>query len=477
MNRREFLKNTLVSAAALGMAANLDWRLASAFAAELMAESDRTIINTMLLGGADLRYLFVPDPTTAYATKFWEARQNLYRNNAANRAKYTIYEDVWADLYLPTETDGISFGIHKNAAWLKDQFDAGKVAIIANVLGSDNRRHDHSQLIIDAGDPQTGEHDLDRDGWGGRLAYAIGDANVVAVTRDISLFCKGVDVQNRNAKVVHAKDTRAFALSSGNASPASDKSKLARALKNYYAQKRLEVLHKPANWPYHKFFQHEYALRTFGDAFNDILDQQAPEQPIQLQALYKSQYGAPLNSQNFGQQCAGIYDIFVAADLFKPRVISSNYSGWDTHNSQKDRFESNIEDIFGSGKGVATLAQECAPLGVSDKLVYVFTTDFGRQLRANGDFGTDHGSGNYVILYGENVGGGVYGAMFPQSEIEENNGQTPYDKRGSDIEGLTGFTRILSQLCDWVAPGSGAQVFPDAATSALENGVDLSRLI
>ena len=67
--------------------------------------------------------------------------------------------------------------------------------------------------------------------------------------------------------------------------------------------------------------------------------------------------------------------------------------------------------------------------------------------------------------------------MFPQSEVEENDGQTRYDQQGADIEGLTAFTRILSKVCDWVAPGTGSQVCPDAETSPLESGVDLSQLI
>ena len=41
----------------------------------------RTLIHVMLLGGADLRYLFVPDPASApeYAAKFWEARKSIYQ--------------------------------------------------------------------------------------------------------------------------------------------------------------------------------------------------------------------------------------------------------------------------------------------------------------------------------------------------------------------------------------------------------------
>ena len=477
MKRRDFLKNTLGASAMLGLGAGMTPRLVNA-----LAPSDfgfqRTLVNCMLLGGADLRYLFVPEPGTAYADKFWEARSDIYLSTAQNQAKYGTYADVWADLYQPTvDANGTTFGIHKAAGWLKQQFDLGNVAIISNVLGSDNRRHDQSQLIVNAGDVNASQYVYDRDGWGGRLTHAINNANAVSVTRDISVFCNGTDPQNRNAKVVHAKDTRNFGLSNGNDNPTSSRSALARALKGYYAAKRLQVAGKPQNWPYHKFLQHEESLRRFGDIFNARLADVSPLQPDALRALYTAGLGTPpLNSTKFGLQCASLYDSFLGADLFQMRVASMEYSGWDTHNQEQTRFETNVSDIFGAGGGLDTLSQELAPLGTNDNTVYLFTTDFGRQLRANGDYGTDHGRGNYMILVGPGVNGGVYGEMFPASEITGPAGQTRFDQRGADIEGRTSFEQVLTRVCDWVEPGTGAQVLPDANLSMIEAGVDLDTL-
>ncbi len=477
MKRRDFLRNALGTSAMLGLGgAGLTPRLANALTA---VGSQRTLVNVMLLGGADLRFLFVPEPGNAYADKFWEARSDIYRDSAQNQAKYGAYSDAWSDLYLPTkDPNGASFGIHKNAAWLKDQFDQGNVAIISNVLGSDNRRHDQSQLIVNSGDVNASQYVYDRDGWGGRLTYAINSANAVSVTRDISVFCNGIDPQNRNARVVHANDTRNFGLSNGNDNPASDSSRLARSLKGYYAAKRQQVARKPADWPYRKFLQHEEGLRRFGDSFNARLETVSPIQPASLQALYTGGSGNTLNNSNFGLQCANIYDGVLGADLFQMRVASMEYTGWDTHNQEKNRFETNIEDIFGAGKGLDTLTRELEPLGTNNDLVYVFTTDFGRQLRVNGDYGTDHGRGNYMILVGRGVNGGVYGEMFPESEITGMAGQTRFDQQGADIEGLTSFEHVLSQVCDWVAPNSGVQVFPDtlSGTPMIETGVNLDSL-
>jgi uncharacterized protein (DUF1501 family) len=114
--------------------------------------------------------------------------------------------------------------------------------------------------------------------------------------------------------------------------------------------------------------------------------------------------------------------------------------------------------------------------GANDSVTYTFNSDFGRQLKANGDYGSDHGRGNYLIAVGKSVKGGVYGEMFPTSEIVGGPGSTRFDQQGADIEGRTSIERILAAACDWVEPGTGAMVFPNAATSALESGVNLDGL-
>ena len=477
MKRRQFLKSSVYASAMLGFSTGLAPRLAHAAIGGGLA-FNRTLINLMLLGGADLRFLFAPVPATAYATKFWEARKSLYQNNVANTTLYPTYDAVWTDLYLPITVSGVSFGIHKNAAWLRDQLVAGNASIIANVLGSDNRRHDHSQLIVNTGDTAASQFVIDRDGWGGRLAQTIGGSNVVAVTEDISIYCNGLDPVNRNANIVHAKDTRNFGLSEGNGIATSNNTVLARALQGYYQEKRLDSTAQSANWPFRKFLQHEDDLRKFGNIFNQRLANDVPIQPASLSELYTAGSLNILNQEKFGQQCGNIYDSFVAADLFNMRVISAEYTGWDTHNNEKNRFESNIEDVFGAGKGLDVLTQEMTAINANDSVVYTVNSDFGRQLRANGTNGSDHGVGNYMILIGTGLQGGIYGEMFPNSEISGPAGATRFDQQGADIQGQTAFERVLAPVCDWVEAGTGSQVFPNTVPNTLpiEPGVDLSTL-
>jgi len=233
-------------------------------------------------------------------------------------------------------------------------------------------------------------------------------------------------------------------------------------LKSYYAGRELEIGGKPLDWPYRKFFQHSNAIRAFGGAVDSRL--------ANCGALPASLSGLSLNSGHFRQQSRNLYDLTLLSDVFDQAVVSMRYDSWDTHNNQHPRITGNLSDLFGLAGGLSTATSEIAGLGGSqlDNMVFCFSSDFGRQLRANGDNGTDHGRGTYSVVMGPAVNGGVYGVMFPERESTPNNGQTPLQTSGADILGQTSTERILQELCEWQSPGSAASVVVDAATSIEE---------
>ena len=56
-------------------------------------------------------------------------------------------------------------------------------------------------------------------------------------------------------------------------------------------------------------------------------------------------------------------------------------------------FESNFDAVFGTGREFDVLGQELGSPGVAEGVVYVLNANFGRQLRGNSEFVTDHGRG------------------------------------------------------------------------------------
>jgi uncharacterized protein (DUF1501 family) len=484
MDRRQFLRAMLSGAVLTGSGASA-LMSHQALASCTLPSVPRTLVNIMLYGGADLRYLFVPSPNDVvggvYTDAFWNARRSLYTNNPSASYAGTLENPGVFDLEYDEVVDvatGRPFGIHKKCGWLRDQFEAGNVAIIANAFCSRNRRHDQSQLNANVGEPEYADLIYDRNGWGGRLLEHIADAskNVVELSHEISVFCSGSVAGERLKQVIHAQNMRDIALPNvdPNKSATDSRNVTVRALQSYYEARGMEVeSEKPSHWPYHLFFQHNAAFREFGDAVQAQLDLCGPL-PTPLADLN-------LHRNHFRQQCWNLYDSCLVADILGQRVLSMRYDGWDTHSNQKGGIENNLEDLFGPAGtgGLATVISELSGLanGANDNLVYTISTDFGRQLAANGARGTDHGRGAFSVVFGEQVNGGVYGELFPQSEITPVNGIIPYEKQGSDVQGLTSVERIYSVICDWMATGSGSLVFPDANASGLEEGVDLMNLL
>ncbi len=475
-SRRRFLGSMLYAPPALAAIMGLGVSPSRVFASHGAVPMPRTLVNLMLYGGADFRYLFAPDPAydPGYVDQYWTARRSLYNGS------YSTYADMFSVEYTQV-TDPLTgthnFGIHNSAGWLASEFTAGNVAVISNTYGSLNRRHDHSQLIVQAGDLTAGITDYDREGWGGRLVENLtGAPNVVELSGEVQIFCKGSEANHRLAKVIHAEDAREIGLPSAAIGGTSMDDAQIRALKAYYSARGIEIdTEKPADWPYRKYFQHHTSLITFGDS----MDSRLADHPLPG-ALTAPAFD--LISNSFERQCRNLYDMCLAQDILNYRVLSMSYGGWDTHTNQTARIQANLQDVLGIGGGLATVMGQLAidiPSAVSN-LVLTFPWDFGRQLAANGSNGTDHGRGGSTVLAGSPVQGGVYGELFPLRESlpdpVDSQGRTPYQISGQDIDGLTSLEHVWARACEWLEAGSSSVVFPNYALSPLEAGVDFTSL-
>ncbi len=475
MKRRDFLKAALMSSgysAFGGLASGLVLRDAYGYP---INGNGRVLANMMLLGGADLRHMFMPPPTTAYGQAFWSARQSVFQIDAGGEWDPALPWDPqteWTNNYDSVTSNGVTFGFHKKAGWLKQQFDLGNVAIICSAGASTNRRHDHSQSIVNSGDLLVPENQGDVSGWGGNLAQAIAlanpadGANVISMASFVSPFCKNqVASAVASDYLIAAPDTRNIALSSGGS---TNSTYIARSLQAYYARRGIEL---SSEEHYNKIAQHEQSIRGFGSAVEAALA--GNNRPLELTELYNT---SVLASKYLGRQCASLYDSFIASDPMKFRVASMELGGWDSHKNQKNGIERYIQDLFGSDKSFerVSLALDGLDSSLNDNLVYTITTDFGRQLTSNGTAGTDHGRANYIFVIGKPVRGGVYGTMYPNEEISRM--EISGEGTGADINGLTSFERVLGEVCEWMQPGAGETVFPGYTQVQQETNVNIESL-
>jgi uncharacterized protein (DUF1501 family) len=461
MRRREFLKTVLASALYAGGGLAFPGRVAQA--AGFPASGNRMLVNIMLAGAPDFRHLFTPQfdaDQGSYGYRYWEARAGSHAVAASSSA----WRDRWENDYVHVGDATTEFGILAKCGWLRRMWDAGNVAIISNAMGGTTRNHSHCELIMDQGDLSTGPNDFNRSGWGGRLATYAG-GNVLSLTRTPTPFTYGphpLDYeQHDNSNLISASDTRNIALYKGDDVPPNwPQAKMARSLRSYYQALQQEM---PADSIYNRFVDHQRSLREFGEPIEERLSM------IPLPASITGLMEGGLANPYLARQIQNLYDSFACSDILSGYVASLELDGWDTHATQRDVIEPKLEDLFGDGKALDTLYSELPP-DVQENMIFVMGGEFGRQLRANGDNGTDHGSGTSILVIGNGVNGGVYGDMFPESELERLTDSSP------EITGLTTFDNIFSGVCDWIQPGLGAQVFPDRSLSTVEPGVDLGVL-
>ncbi len=276
--------------------------------------------------------------------------------------------------------------------------------------------------------------------------------------------------------------------------------KMARSVAGYYASVRQQGV----DAVYNKIMDNELKLREIGALMNERIDF---EVPLFIRGLYddknhnlnnnsSGQSRRVLKNAEFGEQIRNLFDALASNDILNLRAASLVYGGWDSHAKQRgndyangDKHDPNIDrgiegffqDIFGgpyyltsdAPHGALSALWQSLNLIDKEKIVVTVASEFGRQLRDNADHGTDHGRGNIMLVMGEKVQGGIYGELFPQSEVSKYD---DFSLTTPDIDGLTEIDSIFNHVCDWVSPNSGQLVFPNQLDAMIEHGVVLNSL-
>jgi uncharacterized protein (DUF1501 family) len=519
MNRRHFLQSAFYSGLIYGTGALPN--LVNEARAGFEPLQNRLLVNLFLDGGPDFRHLIVPafdSNTNSFGYQYWSHRWRAH--DIADNP--TAWQQRWNDDYYPITVGGnnwngqqnpggfntgTTFGIWRHAGWLIDMFRAGHVAMVCNAVGGTNRAHDLSTLQMHQGNVLSGLNNADRSGWGGRLARSAG-GNSISVTNSPRAFCFGPvgNAPNYNPNAIDNRDLIAVQNSREMGLNIQDltenqiyrpQHRMARTLRSYYAGARTEQVSQA----YEKFMDHELKVRQFGELIRERLSD-LPEPPL-IEALHRaiSIDGQPVNPDSandarrvlrngygFGRQIRNLYDVCAANDLLNVRTVSMDYGGWDSHGDQRREagnpdlndpdvyrgIESGFKDIFGGqyAEGVTPMDNNQLHGGFSalwasldgidrDKMVITIAGEFGRQIRDNGDGGTDHGKGNIMFVIGERVRGGVYGELFPDSEVDKYEDAS---LRTPDIDPRTSIDPIFARVCDWVSPNTGTVVFPRMAS-------------
>jgi len=412
--RRQFIGQCCAAVGATGMISALSALRATAAAASIpsgsqlpgtaadVASDYRALVCIFLNGGNDSSNLIIPYDSSGYAAY------------ASARTALALPQSSLLPIQ-PKTSDGRAFGLHPSTGELKNLFDGGKLALLANVgtLVEPTSQAQYRAQSVKL-PPQLFSHNDQqaqwqssipdqpfRTGWGGRMADLVNSLNTNnAVSMSMTLngvnsFQVGNLISQLSVQPASAASPKggpvAFARINGGNNP-----------NRYQAQK--DLFTSPQT-------------NLFGAAFGTLSSNAIGNSDALASALgATSTLGTTFPNTTLGNQLKSIAYLISAAGTLKLKrqVFFARIGGFDTHADQVD-----ADVSLGAHAGLLQQVSQAMnafynatiELGCANQVTTFTASDFGRTFTSNGD-GSDHGwGGHHMILGGAVKGGDIYGRM------------------------------------------------------------------
>lgn len=97
----------------------------------------------------------------------------------------------------------------------------------------------------------------------------------------------------------------------------------------------------------------------------------------------------------------------------KTKVFLVKIGGFDSHANQVEQYDSTMGVhgalLYHISSAIRAFQRDLLSRGIEDRVLTVTLSEFGRRVASNGSWGTDHGTGGPVMMFGSGVKPGVYG--------------------------------------------------------------------
>ncbi|MFI5181694.1 MAG: DUF1501 domain-containing protein [Thermoanaerobaculia bacterium] len=385
--RREFARDLGCGLGAAAFLSTLE-RFSRLEAAITAATDYRALVCVFLYGGNDGNNTVIPyDDYASYQS---------VRGTALNIPKASI-------LKVDAPSQKAAFGLHPALTEFQTLYDAGKLAVVANV-GTLSTPVTRAQFL--AGSPRPDslfshadqqaqwqssivmtQDPLAQTGWGGRTADALASLNsvrfpMVVSVAGIPIFTTGVT----SRPLVPGATLQGFP----NGNPT--------AAVRFTALRKLLTLE---------------GSETLVGAASDVTSSAIDDTAILAAALAK---GGTLKTIFPGtsigrqfQQIAGV--LSVRADLkINRQIFFASLGGFDTHTDEINTQQSLFTQLSAAVKAFYDATVE---LGAADSVTTFTLSDFGRTFLPASGGGTDHAWGSHHFVLGGSVKGGDFYGTFP----------------------------------------------------------------
>ena len=404
-SRREFLR-TAARLSVAGSAGPFALNLATIGAAAAQTAGDyRALVCLFMYGANDHNNTVIPFDTANFNT-YTAARAGLTRTLAD-------LLPLTPSVPLGGSNAGRQFALPKELAPLKTIWDAGKLAIMANVgplivpttktqytnlsvpLPPKLFSHNDQQSVWQASAPEGAKQ-----GWGGRIGDLMASQNVNSI-----FTCNSVA---GSAVFLAGQTTIAYQLSTAGSTPIAGLSGNLFGSSTAGATLRSIITSGSAN-----VFTQDLAETTQrsidANATLSTALASAPDLPLP----------ADLATSNLAAQLRLVARMIASRDALGARrqVFFVSLGGFDTHDDQLTTQPGLHTQL---GAALAYFYNATVSLGVANNVTTFTGSDFGRTLTSNGD-GSDHGWGSHHFVLGGSVLGQRYYGTFPIMGLNNND--------------------------------------------------------
>lgn len=393
--------------------------------------NDKVLIILQLHGGNDGMNMLIP-----------VEQYDLYysrRPNIAIPAKNSLRKYIPLDSTLPSESQ---VGLHPDMPHIKGLYDTGRAAFVQGVsYKNNNGSHFRGRDIQFMG---GGADDYFQSGWVGRYLNQV--YSPYAYPNDFPLELPnpenlemidplGIEMGNDTSLIFHQQGNIPTSISLPSDLEAF--SNLVNELPGFeegVADPRgipPEIVENSAYWKEMNWIlgleqkTDDYAQRLYN------VWTTGGESSVSYPETYP--FNAPTGSKRNPLSDQFQLVARLLAGGCKTKVFMVRIGGFDTHADQTTSYDPTMGGhaalLYHISATMKAFQDDLKSRGLEDRVLTVTTSEFGRRINSNDSYGTDHGTGGPIMIFGKGVRAGVSGISPDLTNPDTDNVDMQFDYR------------------------------------------------